>query len=166
MNELLIKSLLTECIKAEIEVDDVQYEQMMMIYDDFNKEYLTDYLRQCGCLLQHSHPEPGLKLKLRVKDIDFDAVSAPVLAPIKVSKPYVMTEKRARSLEKRKYISSLWRGLSVSEKEEWKCRAREWNALNGKKSTGYNRYLSHMYKEMSSVPTSPEQVPEIVTLNI
>jgi hypothetical protein len=155
MSDSLIVSILSECIRAEIEVDDVQYDQMMLIYDDFNKEYLRDYisgLDVMGNLELTSSPlcvEP--KLKLSVKEIDFGVVD---VATEKKARVYVMTEKRAKSLEKRKYISLQWRGLSVNEKDEWKCRAREWNMLHNKKSTGYNRYLSHMYKEMSSVSTA------------
>jgi len=159
MSDSLIVSILSECIRAEIEVDDVQYDQMMLIYDDFNKEYLRDYisgLDVMGNLEVLSAPlfvEP--KLKLSVKEIDFGVVdvSAAVATEKKV-RVYVLTEKRVKSLEKRKCISLQWRGLSVNEKDEWKCRAREWNMLHNKKSTGYNRYLSHMYKEMSSVLTA------------
>ena len=150
MDKSLISSLLSECIRLEIDVDDVQFDQMMLIYDDFNVNYLDDYMRLF--FLDVDVIEP--KLKLRVREIDF---GVPVVSDVLLSKKtYVLTEKRVRSLEKRRMISSQWRGLRVIEKDVWKQRAREWNALYNKKSTGYNRYLSAMYKELSSSPVSPE----------
>jgi hypothetical protein len=170
MDKSLILKLLSECISSEIEVDEVQYDQMMLIYNDFNDMYLLDYMRlMCPVHLltdDVSVLEP--KLKLRVREIDFgDGDGFLKTVPVTVvKKAYVLTEKRARSLEKRRFISSQWRGLSVAEKDEWKLRAREWNVLNNKKSTGYNRYLSHMYKELSSVPVSPEVDDVIMPVSV
>ena len=163
MAKSLIVDLLSECIRSEIEVDEVQYDQMMLIYNDFNDIYLSDYVRlMCPVLVDDVIIlEP--KLKLRVREIDFGVSEVPVMV---VKKTYVLTEKRVRSLEKRRFISSQWRGLSVQEKDEWKLRAREWNVLHNKKSTGYNRYVSHMYKELSSVPVSPEVDDVIMPVDV
>lgn len=59
------------------------------------------------------------------------------------------SEKQLNAANKIKQIAQLWRNLEESEKQVWRAKAIEYNQQNGKKTNGYNRYFSFIYKTIA-----------------
>ena len=58
------------------------------------------------------------------------------------------SEKQLQAANKIKRIAQLWRELQESEKHIWRNKAIEYNQQTNKKTNGYNRYFSSIYKTL------------------